>query len=90
MGDRGERIRKWTYNKRLRRLGERAGLELPVTCHVLRHAIATHLLERGLKLAQVQLFLGHEHLATTQVYTHVSVALLAGLLTDDDAGAHRR
>ena len=96
VGDRGERMRKWTYNKRLRRLGERAGLELPVTCHVLRHAIATHLLERGLKLAQVQLFLGHEHLATTQVYTHVSAAMLAQLVEEgdghgeDDANDRRR
>ena len=80
VGDRGERMQKWTYNKRLRSLGERAGLELNLSCHVLRHAIATHLIERGLTMQQVQQFLGHKHLETTQVYTHVSGRMLRELM----------
>ena len=85
-------MRQWTYNKRLRELGERVGLRdeddapLRLTCHVLRHAIASHLLERGLAMAQVQLFLGHQHLETTQVYTHVSAAMLGKLVDDDVIG----
>ncbi len=84
IGDRGERMQPWTCNKRLRALGERAEMEVGLSCHLLRHAIATHLLERGLTMQQVQLFLGHRNLETTQVYTHVSGAMLAALVDDDD------
>ena len=80
VGDRGRRMQKWTYNKQLRELGERAELEVNLSCHKLRHAIATHLLERGLTMQQVQQFLGHKHLETTQVYTHVSGSMLKDLI----------
>jgi site-specific recombinase XerD len=49
----------------------RSGIAKPATCHTLRHAFATHLLENGYDIRTVQEILGHKNVATTMVYTHV-------------------
>jgi site-specific recombinase XerD len=49
----------------------RAEVMKRVTCHTFRHSFATHLLENGYDIRQVQQLLGHEALKTTMIYTHV-------------------
>ncbi|WP_126243476.1 tyrosine-type recombinase/integrase [Chitinophaga rhizosphaerae] len=70
VGSRGQAMTGDRLCRLVRELGERAGLEAPVTPHRLRHSIATHLLARGMALEQVRDFLGHRHADTTQIYAH--------------------
>lgn len=53
-------------------LAARAGLGRRVYPHLMRHCFATHLLNRGLDLRQVQELMDHANVATTQIYTHIS------------------
>lgn len=56
----------------LRRIVKKSGLTKKVNPHLLRHSIATHLLQSGMELEKVSLFLGHHSIESTQRYTHIT------------------
>lgn len=81
------RMKKYTYNKILKRIIDRTTnktiKEKEITIHNLRHSIATHLIEQKMPLEQVRMFLGHSQLETTEVYTHISQSQLKELMNEN-------
>lgn len=56
----------------IRQAAKQAGIDKQISPHTLRHSFATHLLEGGANIRQVQELLGHENIETTEIYTHLN------------------
>ncbi len=72
----GERFSITYIGNWVRRTIDAAGIGRSGSCHLLRHACATHMLENGADIRYIQQLLGHARLDTTQIYTEVSIVQL--------------
>lgn len=82
LGSRGRRLSDHAVRTLLRRYGAEAGLSARVTPHMIRHSVATFLLEEGVDIRYIQRLLGHSSLATTQLYTQVHDRAQRRILAD--------
>lgn len=71
---RGRRLTRVMVFYIIRDLAIMAGIDRPISPHALRHSFATHLLEGGANLRAIQMMLGHESIATTQIYLHTDTS----------------
>ena len=73
---RGHRLTRQMIFTIVRRLAEAAGVTKTISPHTMRHSFATHLLEGGANLLSIQQMLGHESVATTEIYIHLDTSHL--------------
>ena len=76
LNDYGDALRDTKIGDKVKRYMRNADIDVPGSCHLLRHAMATHMLENGAEMRYIQAMLGHANLSATQMYTHVSIRKL--------------
>ena len=82
LNNRGKPITRVMVFNIIKQAALMAGIDKQISPHTLRHSYATHLLEGGANIRQVQELLGHESILTTEVYTHVNRKQLRGVVED--------
>ena len=76
LSNRGKAMSRQNFFYIIKTYATQAGIEKPLSPHSLRHAFATHLVQKGADLRSVQLMLGHSDISSTQLYTHIQNAQL--------------
>lgn len=82
--NRGGHLTTMSAQMILKNAARNAGIAKNVHIHMLRHSYATHLLEQGTDLRIIQRLLGHSSVKTTEIYTHVSTALIRNVTSPLD------
>ncbi|CAD7845494.1 MAG: Integron integrase IntIPac [Olavius algarvensis Delta 4 endosymbiont] len=77
-------IHKSVLQKHIKKATTKAQIPKRVTVHTLRHCFATHLVEQGCDIRTIQELLGHRHLETTMIYTHVAQTNRLGIVSPLD------
>lgn len=72
ISDKGYRAQGQSLLLRVRKLAKLSKVNKSIGLHTLRHSIATHLLQNGMKLKHIAKFLGHSSMESTQIYTHIT------------------
>lgn len=76
LNDYGESFSDTKFGDKVKNYLRKADIKASGACHLLRHAMATHMLENGAELRYLQAMLGHTDVKTTQIYAHVSIRKL--------------
>ena len=71
LNNRGKKLTRVMIFTNIKQAAQRAGIDTKISPHTFRHSFATHLLEGGANIRQVQELLGHENILTTEIYTHL-------------------
>ncbi|QFQ12756.1 site-specific tyrosine recombinase XerD [Pseudoprevotella muciniphila] len=79
---RRQHLSRITVFHNIRLYAEAAGITKTISPHTFRHTFATHLLEGGANLRAIQAMLGHESIATTEIYTHIDRSFLRRQILD--------
>ena len=80
INSRGNRFTEQSVRLMLKKYAKQAGIERNITPHMIRHSVATYLIENGMDISCVREIFGHSSIKTTQIYVHLAAKILAKIL----------